>query len=113
VRATVWPVSDELAARLVQYRPFSFPDVLGREPATSPPVATGVFDIDDLAEDGPLLVSATHSLATGLFQHFSYPEALQVTSDGAVRIRYWGQDAQRVRAWAGSCGVEVSDQTVD
>jgi hypothetical protein len=113
VQATIWPVSDEMPAQLVHHRHLGFQNALGHEPATSPPIATGVFDIDDLAENGPLLVSATYSLATGLFQHFSYPEALQVTSDGAVRIKYWATpDAPQVRAWAESSGVEVSDQTV-
>jgi hypothetical protein len=54
VRATVWPVSDGLPAQLFHYRHLGgMQSELGREPATTPPVATGVFNIDDLAEDGP------------------------------------------------------------
>jgi hypothetical protein len=54
-------------------------------------VAVGVPNVDDLAEDGPPLVSATYSLASGLFQEFGHPEALQMTSAGEIRIKYWRQ----------------------
>ncbi|MEQ7127434.1 ATP-binding protein [Actinopolymorpha sp. B11F2] len=112
-RATVWPVSAQLPAELVHRRFYGMTDQLGREAIASQPVATGVFDIDDLAENGPPLVSATYAITTGLVQHFGYPEALQVTRDGSFRIRYWSHnDAQQVRDWATSGGVEVSDQTV-
>jgi hypothetical protein len=114
VQVTVWPVSEEIPAQLVQRRGFGFTDPLGRgEPATSQPVARGAFDIDDLAEEGPPLVAATYSLVSELFQHFGYPEAPQATRDGAFRIKYWREPvAQQVRAWAEGCGVEVSDQVI-
>jgi hypothetical protein len=39
VRATVWPVSDELPAEFVHHRRFGMPGALGRGPAAGPPVA--------------------------------------------------------------------------
>jgi hypothetical protein len=71
-----------------------------------------VFGVDDVAEDGPPLVSATYKLATGLFQAFGHPEALQMTSDGAIRIRYWRDGRQELTAWASAAGVEQSQEVV-
>jgi hypothetical protein len=67
-------------------------------------MAVGVFDIDDLAEDGAPLVAATHALATGLFQGFGHPEALQTSARGAIRIRYWRYDVPQLRQWAQARG---------
>jgi hypothetical protein len=89
-RATVWPVSEQLPAQLTHHRFHGISEALSEQTPTSPPVSVGVFNVDDLAEDGPPLVSATYSLATGLFQGFGHPEALQMTSTGVIRIRYWG-----------------------
>jgi Putative DNA-binding domain len=111
-RATVWPVSEELPARLTHHRFHGFSEVLGERILISPPVSEAVFDIDDLAEDGPTLVSATYALATGLFQEFAYPEALQMTSGGAIRIKYWGQSRQELTTWASAAGVELSEEDV-
>jgi len=79
---------------------------------TSPPESVGVYDIDDLAEDGPPLVAATYDLATGLFQGFGFPEALLLTSDGAIRIKYWRGNREKLRAWASTAGVQISDETL-
>jgi hypothetical protein len=112
-RATVWPVTKQLPARLMHSRHAGFADELGRQMPTSPPVSVGVFDIDDLAEDGPPLVSATYALATGVFQEFGHPEALQLTSGGAIRMKYWGQSSQQqVRNWASAAGVELSEEVI-
>jgi hypothetical protein len=86
--------------------------MLGEHILISPPVSEGVFDIDDLAEDGPPLVSATYALATGVFQEFAHPEALQMTSGGAIRINYWGRSRQELTIWASAAGVELSEEVI-
>jgi hypothetical protein len=111
-QATVWPVSEEFPARLMNSRFHGFSEVLGKHTPTSPPTAVGVFDIDDLAEDGPPLVAATSSLATGLFQGFGHPEAFQMTSRGAIRIRYWRYGVPQLRQWAQAAGVELSEEVI-
>jgi hypothetical protein len=111
-QATAWPVSEELPAKLMHSRFHGIPQVLGRHTPTSPPTAVGVFDIDDLAEDGPPLVAATYGLATGLFQGFGYPEALHMTSGGAIRIKYWSYGAPQLRQWAEAAGVELSEEAI-
>ncbi|MEU9048613.1 MULTISPECIES: hypothetical protein [unclassified Kitasatospora] len=112
VRASIWPVSEQIPAELHQSRGFS--GRLGAQTPTQPPEASGVFDIDDLAEEGPALVAAAASLGSSLIQHFGYPEALQATSGGAIRTRYW--QAQRYGAgliqWASKAGVPTTDETV-
>jgi hypothetical protein len=70
------------------------------------------FNVDDLAEDGPPLVSATYSLASGLFQEFGHPEALQMTSAGEIRIKYWRYSRQELTNWASAAGVELSEQVI-
>jgi hypothetical protein len=111
-RATVWPVSEQLPARLMHDRFHGISDVLGRHTPTSPPVSVGVFNVDDLAEDGPPLISATYTLATGLFQEFGHPEALQMTSSGAIRINYWRHSRPELTTWASGAGVEVSEEVI-
>ncbi|MGW1281372.1 hypothetical protein ACWD4V_31035 [Streptomyces tsukubensis] len=56
---------------------------------TASPQTTSVFDIDDLAEDGPSLIAATSSLAAGLIQRFGYPETLRMTTVDVIRSKYW------------------------
>ncbi|WP_331755859.1 ATP-binding protein [Streptomyces sp. NBC_01643] len=112
VRASIWPVTPELRARLVQGR--AFREQLGDQQADHPPYAGAVFDIDDLAEDGGPLIAATAVLANGIVQHFGQPEVLRATTDGAIRIRYWHRDMQqRVRAAAQGAEVEVTEETVN
>jgi hypothetical protein len=111
-RATVWPVSERLPARLTQHRPYGISEPLGVHTPTRPPVSVGVFNVDDLAEDGPPLIAATYTLATGLFQEFGHPEALQMTSAGAIRIRYWRGSRPELTNWASAAGVELSDQVI-
>jgi hypothetical protein len=53
-----------------------------------PPVATGAFDLDDLAEDGAPLVAATAALTTKLIQHFG-------ASSGISRIVRVGGSVSR------------------
>ncbi|MFD7320022.1 helix-turn-helix domain-containing protein [Streptomyces sp. NPDC059875] len=112
VRASIWPVTPALQARLVQSRLFR--DQLGDQQTDHPPYASAVLDIDDLAEDGGPLIAATTVLANGIVQHFGQPEALQATTDGAIRIRYWHRDMQqRMRAATQKWGIEVTEETVD
>jgi len=113
VRATLFPVTEALPAELVHDRQYGMTGPLGRQHLTTAPVATGVYNVDDLAEDGPALLSATYFLATGLFQAFGQPEALQVTAAGALRTQYWGHRyAARVKQWAEAANVEISDEKV-
>lgn len=78
-------------------------------------MSTGVFDIDDLAEDGPGLVAATSVLTNGLVQPFGVPEVLQMSRDGKIRIHYWnrryGHDVA-VKKWAESAGTELTEETL-
>lgn len=109
VRATVCLVSSSRPVYLFQNRSFSG-DRLGWA-ITQPPIADGVFDIDDLAEDGPPLMVATYVLATGIFQEFGIPEAAQITPDGTIRRRYWQSGgSERIVAWAKASGVPVTDE---
>jgi hypothetical protein len=110
VRATVCLASSSRPMYLFQNRGFPG-DRVGRE-IRQPPVADGVFDIDDLAEDGQPLVVATYVLATGIFQEFGVPEAAQVTPDGTIRCRYWQSGwSERIVAWAKASSVPVTDET--
>jgi hypothetical protein len=111
-RVTVWPVSEQLPARLVHDRFHGIEEALGQHTLTSPPVSEGVFDIDDLAEDGPPLVSATYALTSGVFQEFGHPEVLQMTSGGAIRIKYWRHSRPELTDWASAAGVELSDEAM-
>lgn len=88
-----------------------FSEQLGRQVVVVPPVSTGVFSIDDLAEDGPPVLSATYELATGLFQAFGQPEALQMSREGALRLRYWRNGRADLENWAASASVELSQET--
>lgn len=108
LRATVFPVDEPPSAgpRLVQRwaAPGAPPNPAGAW-AGSPPVATAVGDIDALADDGPALLAATHTLVTGLVQHVGVPEARQVTRSGEIRPSAWPTDRQRlVREWAQANG---------
>lgn len=114
VRVTIAPVTSSLPAELRHPRGFGG-GTLGSHQVTEPPQATSVFDIDDLAEDGPGLIAATSALAAGLIQHFGYPETLQMTTDGAIRTKYWSSQryGPRVQQWAAQAAVDTTDDTVD
>jgi len=113
VRATIWPATPDLPAELRQPRRDG--GRLGSVQVTEPPEATSVFDVDDLAEDGPALVAATSALAAGLIQHFGYPETLQMTTDGVIRSQYWSSRryGPRVQEWATRARVDTTQDTVD
>jgi hypothetical protein len=81
---------------------------------TEPPQATGIVDIDDLAEDGRPQIAATSVLAVGLLEHFGYPETLQMTTDGVIRNQYWSSQryGPYVQAWAAAADVKTTGETV-
>lgn len=113
LRATLYPIRNEVPASLVHHRGWGSGEQIGRQSLDYSPVAEGVFDIEDLAEDGAPLLAATHALASGLFQEFGHPEALQFTMDGAIRISYWASTWQApLRQWAEAAGIEVTTDTV-
>ncbi|MFI6547153.1 helix-turn-helix domain-containing protein [Streptomyces prunicolor] len=116
VRASIWPVSHGNPADLVQLRGLGgSPTSLGRQHVATQPVATGTFDLDDLAEDGTSLVAATSALTAGLTQYFGFPETPQITSDGTIRTRYWVSQryGTRVQQWAEEAGVKTTDDAID
>lgn len=93
VRAAVWPVSPQAPARLGHDREFRsrYGPVVN-----AAPTAEALVNLDDLAEDGPGLVAAAHTLMTGIVHAFGQPEAQQLTPEGHLRSRYWsGHIAQR------------------
>jgi hypothetical protein len=47
-----------------------------------------------------------------VFQEFGYPEALQMTSGGAIRIKYWRGSRPELTNWASAAGVEQSDEAI-
>lgn len=110
VRATLWPVHTSV----VLVSNIGWPnEQLGTEFITTPPTADTVADIDDLATGGPGLVSATHRLATELFQAFGVPENAQVTADGKIRLPHWHRSAHgAITSWAQATGVEVLTETL-
>lgn len=86
---------------------------MGRPLAIPSDVAQGAAPLDALADDGPGLVAASSMLATGLFQEFGMPEALQVTRDGEIRRRYWGSHRhQEIQAWAAQGGIDITEQVL-
>lgn len=112
VRVTIEPVTPDLPAEL--RHPRGFGGTLGSHQLTEPPQVTSVFDIDDLAEDGPALAAATSVLAAGLIQHFGYPETLQMTTEGVIRTKYWSSQryGPRVQQWAAQAKVDTTDETI-
>ncbi|MEV6644696.1 ATP-binding protein [Amycolatopsis sp. NPDC051371] len=115
LRATLVPVTPELPARLVHSRNFGSTQTLGGTISlVTPPVATTLADLDDLASDGPQLLTTTFALVSGLKQQFGYPEALQVSADGHIRIKYWTtQIGAALQSWAEQNSVEVTEDTVN
>lgn len=88
-----------------------FADQLGNAILDYPPVADGVASIDDLAVDGPSLVTATHTLVAALFQEFGLAEPSQITRDGEIRRGGWAPIRWRNHyiAWAEDSDITVID----
>ncbi|MEU0184167.1 ATP-binding protein [Streptomyces sp. NPDC006207] len=113
IRASIYPVFPERAATLVHYRFFGGRASLGSRMVTSPPSATTVADIDDLASEGPELVAAAYRLGSHLVQAFGRPEILQLTAAGALRWNYWGEHSRpSVEAWAKAKGIDITEEQV-
>ncbi|MFJ5217153.1 helix-turn-helix domain-containing protein [Streptomyces sp. NPDC088354] len=113
LRASIFPVADEVPARLIQYRAYSGGDEYGTRRVTVPPSATTVADIDDLAAEGPELVAAAYRLGSELFQAFGIAEIPQMTAAGEFRQRYWLSQARpTVEAWAKKNGVSMIDEKI-
>ncbi|MFF3380376.1 hypothetical protein ACFYXF_46410 [Streptomyces sp. NPDC002680] len=116
VRASIWPVSYDNPAGLVQLWSLGgSPTPLGRQLVITRPVATGTFAPDDLAEDGTPLVAATSVLTPGLIQYFGFSETLQIDSDGVIRTRYWMSQryGTRVQQWVDEAGVKTTNDVFD
>jgi hypothetical protein len=113
VRATIWPVSGAIPAALIQYRPHGSPCPLGKHIAERRTFSTGVFSVDDLAEDGAPMLAAAHALTSGLFQAFGVPEVPQIRRDGALRNRYWHHSREELEQWAKDAGVDWVDEKID
>jgi hypothetical protein len=112
LRATITPVTEQVPTCLIHDRHFGAEQHVGTTAIRTPPLATALADVDDLAEGGASLLAATHSLVSGLMQEFGHPEALQTTPDGDLRVRYWKSEVHaHLRRWAEENGVTVSDNT--
>jgi hypothetical protein len=113
IRAQVHDADGGRTIRLSGRRSMPFTEPMGRPLAVSADVAQAVAPLDALADDGPGLVAASCMLATGLFQEFGLPEALQVTRDGEIRRRYWGSHRhQEIQAWADQGGIDITDEVL-
>ncbi|MFY1651118.1 hypothetical protein ACN27J_09505 [Solwaraspora sp. WMMB762] len=112
MRATIWPAAADRPVVLTHSRHYGFSKQLGQQAVVVPPVSTGLFGIDDIAEDGAPALAATYEVVTGLFQAFGQPEALQVSREGALRMRYWRNGRADLERWAARVGVELSQKTV-
>jgi hypothetical protein len=113
IRAQVHEPGDGRTIRLSGRRDNPFTEGMGRPLPIPAGVAQGAAPLDALADGGPGLVAASCMLATGLFQQFGMPEALQVTRDGQIRRRYWGRHRhQEIQAWADQARIDIVDQTL-
>lgn len=116
IRAQLHPVWGEQPLGLTYNRGFGrgFGDSLGDRiitDARTPPERAA--PLDALATDGPDLVTAAYLLATDVFQEFGWAEAAQFTSDGRVRLPYWGQEWQgRVAQWAATAGIATTQEAL-
>jgi len=111
VRATIWPVSQDVPAGMTRIRQYGREQV-GRQSIVAAPATVSVRGIDDLAEDGSTVLATTYALSNGIVQAFGQPEVLQLTRDGRLRLRYWHRNANELEKWAIRSGVEVTQETV-
>jgi hypothetical protein len=111
VRAQVFPVTAGQPAGLGHNRFHGFADSRGTGALiTQPPVAETAAPLDDLAQPCPGLVAASALLVDEIGQAFGVPEMGQISRDGKLRRRYWGQ--QQIVTWAEQHGIEVTDDTI-
>lgn len=110
IRAGIQPGADGHPIRLSTGRR-AFGETLGRPLPNPVRFAEAAAPVDSLADDGPDLVAATYLLATDLFQQFGLSDALQVTRDGALRLKYWSSVRhQALHEWAEGARVDVTDE---
>ncbi|MGV9775397.1 AlbA family DNA-binding domain-containing protein [Streptosporangium sp. NPDC003464] len=64
--------------------------------------------LDDLADDGPLLVKAAAHLVGDLLQVYGVAENAQLRRDGSVSRHAWGADWQTVERWVQQSDIPVS-----
>ena len=112
IRAQLYPVSGQQPLMLTYDRgpARGFGDSLGDRPLTEAgPAAERVAPLDALAADGPDLAAAAYLLATDLFQQFGWAEAVQLASDGRIRLPYWRTEwGPQVTAWAAAAGIATT-----
>jgi len=113
VRSQLYPVSGQQPLELCQYQR-GFTNSLGTQAMTdAAPLPERVAPLETLADDGPGLISAAYLLATDIFQGFGYPEAAQLTRDGAVRLPYWNPDwLPHMEHWAADAGISTTHDTL-
>jgi hypothetical protein len=112
IRAQLYPVSGQQPLVLTYDRgpARGFGDSLGDRPLTEAgPLAERVAPLDTLAADGPDLTAAAYLLATDLFQQFGWAEAVQLTSDGQIRLPNWQTEWQpEITEWATEAGIATT-----
>jgi hypothetical protein len=96
------------------YRRNGFADALGPfSVGGSPATAESVVSLEAIANPGVDLVSVAATLLNELAQPFGVVELGQLSRDGAVRRRYWGQAWQGdVVEWAEHNDVPVTDDVL-
>jgi hypothetical protein len=115
IRVHLYPVGQQQPLRLAFYRgPGGFGDSLGDRIMTDAATPSErVAPLDALVSDGPALVATAYLLATDVFQEFGWAEAVQLTNDGGVRLRYWRREWQgSIELWAANAGIATTQQTV-
>ncbi|MFC8453875.1 helix-turn-helix domain-containing protein [Kitasatospora sp. NPDC057223] len=100
-------------AQLVHYRGGYIDSVVDGHTILTTPTASGIVDIDGVAESGPEIIAATARLANDIVQHFGLPENYQVTTGGSLRRRYWDRGRHTALArWAEQANVDITDDVV-
>jgi hypothetical protein len=113
IRVMTYPVQEASPLHLGHTRGWGSSERIGsgsiKDPDERP--IEHVALIDDLAGDARVLASATHLLATDLFQMFGWPECHQFTRDGQMRRPFWGSSGLRpvMEKWAAEQGIEITD----
>lgn len=114
IRAQLYPVGRQQPLQLGCNRNIFSDSLLGTRIMTDAVAPTErVAPLDDLAADGPDLVSATYLLASDVFQEFGWAEAAQLTRDGGVRLQYWNRAwLPHVEKWATTAAISTSQGTL-
>ncbi|WP_327651983.1 ATP-binding protein [Micromonospora aurantiaca] len=117
VRAQLHPVSPQQPTAIGHARHYGIPEfIAGEHWETQAAPAEVAASLDDLGQPGPGLTQAAALLLHELGQAFGVTEMWQLTRDGVIRRRYWGQRSGRqapLVAWAHAHGIDVTDATAD